>query len=136
MAGVDLQEHRKDAAERHRLAVEQAEKLRAVHALDAVEGAGSELGLVRLEVADELPGHGGRGLGALLNRLLHAVFADRGQAVAGGPVHGFGRVRLGDGQQPYRSRRPARARAGFPDAGQDCVRPLLEFLKVGRRSGH
>ena len=58
------------------------------------------------------------------------------QAVAGGPVHGFGRVRLGDGEQPYRSRRPARARAGFPDAGQDCVRPLLEFLKVGRRSGH
>ncbi len=72
-----------------------------------------ERGLVRLEVADQLPADRRRGLGPLFDPLLHPVLPHRPQAEAGGVFDGGGRMLLGDGQQLdfARARAPAAAAA-------------------------
>ena len=74
---------------------------------------GGEPGLVRLQVADELPADGGGALGPLLHALLHAVLADGRQAVAGGVFDRGRRMGLGHRQQLHSGRVPA-GRGGRP----------------------
>jgi hypothetical protein len=129
-ARVDLQEDRLGLAEGARLAVQDLEKLRTVHALDPVEMAHGELRLVGLEVPDQLPRDSRRGLSALVDALLHPVLADRAQAEAGCKLHRLGRLGLRDREQFHVGGAAAGAGARLGDPGADALCSAGEFLVV------
>ena len=89
---------------------------------------GGEGGLVRLKVADQLPGDGSPRLGALLNAFLDAIFADGADPVPGRVFRGGGRMGLCHGEQLNPACRPARPGAGLRDPSLYGIGPLYEFL--------
>ena len=95
IAGVDLEQHRKFAAELTGGPVEGVEQLLAVDALNAFEMGDGQPRLVRLQMPDEFPAHGGGGQDAFSRGFLHAVFADGTEAETSDVFHGGGRVGLG-----------------------------------------
>ena len=76
---------------------------------------GGEAGLVRLQMADELPADDRGALRPFVHALLHAVLADSGKTIAGGIFDRGGRLGLGHRQQLHFRRNPARLAAGFGD---------------------
>src|SRR5204862_6198892 len=106
---VHLHERLDGAPAAARALVELAGEVEAVERVDHVEEVDGLLGLVRLELADEVPRHRPPELRDLGARLLHAVLAERPHP----PRDRLGDPprldRLRDGNQPHVVRTPARA---------------------------
>ena len=85
---------------------------------------GGEPGLVRLQVADELPADGGGALRPFLHAFLHAILADGRESVAGGVFGGGRRMGLGHRQQLHSAGIPPRPVAGCGDLLSHGVSPL------------
>ncbi|MNT06847.1 hypothetical protein D3C72_1415300 [compost metagenome] len=86
---------------------------------------GDRLGLVRLQVADQVPFQAQRlQFLHLGQRFLHVVFAERGLALRGKRSHGLGRLGLGHRQQARR----------WPPGGSGGVVQVAQDL--GQGSGH
>ncbi len=126
--GIDLQEDRQGAAEIAGGAIEMMEKLFAIHTLDTIEVFGGEARFVGLEMADELPLHGGGGLGAFGGGFLHAIFTDGAKAGASDVVGGFRGVGFGDGKESDGGGIASGEMAGRGDLAVNFREPVTKFV--------
>ena len=97
--------------------VEPAQQLHAVDGVDPGEAGRGAARLVRLQMADQVPPDAQPGGPLdLPERLLHAVLAEVGETGARGCFYGGQWERLGDGDEPDRSRIPPGGRRGAVEA--------------------
>ena len=125
---VDLDERLPDQAEFAGDPAEAGGEFRRVDRLDDVESLQGLLGLVRLQVADQLPAELRGGLGTLLEGFLHPILADRRESEAMGEdrrLHGVG---LGHRKQAHGVGSPAGGRAGLPNPAQDGLTTARELV--------
>src|SRR5579859_5432781 len=118
-AHVHLQQNWEGAPAPRRALIQQLRQPHAIHTLDSREEPDGPLGLVRLQMPDELPSCAGQTqLRDLFLRLLHAVLPKRRQPRFIGSAHNSGPQRLRDRDQRHLTRRArcAPARSG-------CARP-------------
>ena len=115
---IDLYQHLNRPAGRRGRLIDPLQQIHAVYGVDVVEHPGFP-GLVRLQMADEVPADAPPGPLDLLQRLLDLVLAEILLTSVSRRTNGVDGLGLRDGDQPDVAGWPARARRGFCHARPD-----------------